>query len=267
LTQPNFGSGYGSNAAENYERYFVPALGRPIADDLMRVAALQPGERVLDVACGTGVVTRLAAEQTGVTVTGLDMNPGMLDVARSVTPDELSIEWRQSSAEEMPLPDETYDAVLCQLSLQFFPDKLGALRQMRRVLSSGGRLIVNAPGKMERFFEIIEGALERHVGAEAAGFLRAVFSLHDADEIRVLLSDAGYQDAVAETRAVSLSLPAPEEFLWQYLYSTPLADAVGKMDDAARGALQHDVEQQAGSLVKDGGLTVQQEIVVATGRR
>ena len=108
MAQQHFGSGYGGNAAENYERYFVPAIGRPVADDLMSVAALKPGERVLDVGCGTGVVTRLAAESTGVTVTGLDMTPGMLEVAKSVTPSDLSIEWHQASADSMPLPDEAY---------------------------------------------------------------------------------------------------------------------------------------------------------------
>ncbi len=137
MTQQHFGKDYGSNAAENYERFFVPLFGRPVADDLMGVAALKPGERVLDVACGTGVVTRLAAERTGATVTGLDLNPGMIEVAKSVTPDNMSIEWHQSSAEEMPLPDDAYDVVLCQLSLQFFPDKPAALKEMRRVLAPG----------------------------------------------------------------------------------------------------------------------------------
>lgn len=267
MAQQHFGSGYGGNAAENYERYFVPAIGRPVADDLMSVAALKPGERVLDVGCGTGVVTRLAAESTGVTVTGLDMTPGMLEVAKSVTPSDLSIEWHQASADSMPLPDEAYDAVLCQLSLQFFPDRPAALGEMRRVLTPGGRLVVNVPGKMPRIFEIIDGALERQVGPEAAGFVRAVFSLHDADEVRALMSDAGFRDVAVETRTIALRFPAPAEFLWQYLYSTPLAEAVGKMGDDALSALEQDVEQQAQSLVEDGGLTVQQGIVVATGQK
>ncbi len=267
MTQQHFGRGYSSNAAENYERYFVPAIGRPVADELMGVAALQPGERVLDVACGTGVVTQLAAKATGGTVSGVDLTPGMLEVAKSVTPGDLSIEWHQASADSMPLPDEAYDAVLCQLSLQFFPDRPAALREMRRVLAPDGRLVLNVPGRMPRIFEIIDGALERYVGPEAAGFVRAVFSLNDADEVRALVGEAGFQDVTAEVRTIPLRFPAPAEFLWQYLYATPLAEAVGKMDDEALGALEHDVVQRAQSLVEDGGLAIQQEIVVATGRK
>src|SRR3546814_6159009 len=80
-------------------------------------AALREGERVLDVACGTGVVTRLASEQVGATgaVSGLDVNPGMLAVARAATPEGMSIEWHEANAEAMPLPDASFDVVLCQL--------------------------------------------------------------------------------------------------------------------------------------------------------
>jgi ubiquinone/menaquinone biosynthesis C-methylase UbiE len=138
---------YSLKPPENYERYFVPAIGAPLARDLLGVAALRPGERVLDVGCGTGIVARLASEQVGSTgsVTGVDVNPGMVAVARSTTPANRSIKWREASAEDMPLPDESFDVVLCQLSLQFMADRLGALQEMRRVLVPGGRLILNLP--------------------------------------------------------------------------------------------------------------------------
>lgn len=114
----------------NYEKYFVPAIGAPLARDLVAAADLRPGERVLDVACGTGVITRLAAAQVGPTgaVAGLDVNPGMLAVARSATPGDTSIEWYETSAEAMPLADASFDIVLCQMGLQFIVDKVRALR-------------------------------------------------------------------------------------------------------------------------------------------
>jgi ubiquinone/menaquinone biosynthesis C-methylase UbiE len=127
LAQQHYGRNFGSNAAENYESYFVPAIGAPVAADLIKVAALNSGERVLDVGCGTGVVTRLAAEKTGSRVAGLDLNPGMLAVARSVTRAEMSIDWHEASAETIPLPDEGFDVVLCQMSLQFVSDKPSAV--------------------------------------------------------------------------------------------------------------------------------------------
>ena len=119
MTRQHFNRSLGATAPENYERFFVPAIGRPLAHDLVRVAALHIGEHVLDVGCGTGVVARLAAERVGPggSVAGLDINPGMLAVARSVTPPDMKIEWYEASAESMPLPSGAFDVVLCQMSL------------------------------------------------------------------------------------------------------------------------------------------------------
>jgi len=127
----------GANPAENYQRFFVPQIGAPVAADLLAAARLLPGERVLDVACGTGVVARLAAERVGPsgTVAGLDIHPAMLAVARSESTS--GARWYEASAESMPLADATFDVVLCQMGLQFVTDKRAALREMHRVLVPG----------------------------------------------------------------------------------------------------------------------------------
>ena len=131
VAAPSF-EAYGGTAPENYERYFVPAIGLPLALDLVELAAPTPGERVLDLACGTGVVARLAADRIGPTgqVTGLDANAGMLAVARSVASPG-RIDWREGPAEDTGLPDDAYDAALCQLGLQFFTDRAAALGELR----------------------------------------------------------------------------------------------------------------------------------------
>ena len=118
--------------AEIYERHMVPAIFSRWAPDLLQAARVQTGERVLDVACGTGAVTRLLAERVGLTgnVVSLDINPGMLAVARRTVVGP-NIEWLESSALDMPLPDATFDAVVCQQGLQFFPDRPAALSEMR----------------------------------------------------------------------------------------------------------------------------------------
>jgi SAM-dependent methyltransferase len=134
---------YGGSAAETYERYMVPAIFGPWAEDLLALAMPTPGERVLDVACGTGVVARLVAQRvapTG-TVVGFDLNPGMLAVARTLPlPQGAKIEWREGNVSAMPFPDASFDLTLCQQGLQFFPDRSAALREMRRVLAPRGRL-------------------------------------------------------------------------------------------------------------------------------
>jgi ubiquinone/menaquinone biosynthesis C-methylase UbiE len=132
------------SAAELFQRYVVPRITSLWAKDLVDRACVQAGESVLDVACGTGVVTRLAAEQSGNgRVVGLDLNADMLRVARGVTHvGGISIEWYEGSALALPFKDGAFNIVLCQLGLQFFPDKYLALHEMARVLSFGGSSLV-----------------------------------------------------------------------------------------------------------------------------
>ena len=260
---------YGGSPPENYERYFVPAIGAPLANDLIKLAALRPGERVLDVACGSGVVARLAAQLVGSsgTIAGLDINPGMLAVARSTTPPGMAIDWHEASAEAMPLPDASFDAVLCQMGLQFVPDKHAALSEMRRVLAPGGRLVLNVPGPTPQLFVIMANALARHISSEAAGFVNQVFSLHNTAELQNLITGAGFSDVSVQAHTTSLRLPAPEEFLWQYVHSTPLASSVAQVNDERRGALESDVVAQWQEFVKEGALMLEARIVVATARK
>jgi len=135
------------NAAERYERVLVPAIFAPWAADLVALAKLRPGERVLDLACGTGVVARLAAERVGPEgdITGLDLNESMLEVARSqpIPAGAAAVAWVQSSALAMRVPDSSFDVVLCQQGIQFFPDRSQALREMIRVLVPGGRMFAS----------------------------------------------------------------------------------------------------------------------------
>lgn len=259
----------GFKPPENYERFFVPAIGAPVADDFIRHAALTRGERVLDVACGTGIVARLALEQVGPDgfVAGLDINPGMLEVARSVTPKERSIEWLESNAENMPLPDETFDVVLCQMGLQFMENKSGALKEMQRVLAPGGRLMLNVPGPAGKIFIDFAQALERNISPEAAGFVHQVFSLHNTDEIQQLIRKAGFSEIDVEANHKTLRLPVSKEFMWQYIRSTPLAGIVLNADEEARNKLEQEVVKKWRGFEEEDGLTYQQRIVTASARK
>ena len=260
---------YGGNAAENYERYFVPTIGMAWAIALLDAAELSPGDRVLDVACGTGVVTRLAAERVGPdgAVAGLDITPAMLAVARSVPSSGAAIEWHEASAESMPLADGSFDVVLSSLGLQFVPDKTSALREMQRVLAPGGQLAIATVGPTPPLFAILEQALARHLNPEAAGFVRAVFSLHEPQELKQLTSGAGFRDVAVRSKALSVTLSGPAEFLWEYVHSTPLAAAVAQLDDAGRAALERDVVAAWQSFVEDGALIFDGNAVLTTARK
>lgn len=244
---------YGFKPPQNYERFFVPSIGEPLAKDLIRKAGLRRGERVLDVACGTGIIARLALKEVGAegTVTGLDINPGMLAVARSLTRD-LPIEFHEAKAEAMPFADELFDVVMCQLALQFMEDRVAALKEMHRVLVSGGRLVLNLPGPAGEPFAILAEGMERHIGPEARAFVDQVFVLNDTGEIRELLQNAGFGNVEVQTKNKMFSLPAPRDFLWQYVYSTPLAGLLMEADEEAKASLEADVVNQWQKFV-DGG--------------
>jgi len=266
MTQQLSSKTYRGNPAANYEHYFVPAIAAPLARDLVELAALRPGERVVDVACGTGVVTRLAAERVGdVAVAGVDVNPAMLEVARTAAQDA-AIEWHEASADALPLGDATFDVALCQMGLQFFPDRLGALRELRRVLRPRGRVILNVPGPTPPPFAVLEQALGRHLGPEAAGFVATVFSLHEPEELRELLEGAGFTDVEAGSEHRALTLPAAEDFLWQYVFSTPLAEPAGKLDEERRADLQQEVVAGWAPFAADGGLVLEFDLTSATAR-
>ena len=137
-------------AAEVYEAAVRPGVLRPVgAAAVRRPPASQPGQAVLDVACGTGIVARTAADLVGTRrhVVGVDLNEAMLTVARRVRPD---IEWRQGDVAALPFADRSFDAVLCQMALMFFPDRAAALREMARVVRPDGSVAVLVPRPARR---------------------------------------------------------------------------------------------------------------------
>jgi ubiquinone/menaquinone biosynthesis C-methylase UbiE len=258
---------------DSYERYQVPSVFGPLARVFLRRVALRPGQRVLDLACGTGVVARLAAPVLGPTgsVVGVDLNPAMLEVARAHAPvGGAPIEWRQADAAALPFPDAGFDAVLCQQGLQFFPDRPAALREMRRVLRPGGlvgvctwRAVEHSPCHLA-----IAAALRRHAGEDAARRFQAPFGLGDGDSLRRAMGDAGFRDADIRVEVVVRRLLPPEESVPGLLAGTPVGPEVAALGEAVRGAI---VAEAAAALAAyrdaDGGLTVPQPTHVALATR
>jgi len=250
------------SAPEVYERELVPAVFGVWAPILVELAQPRPSERVLDVACGTGVVARIAATRVGPsgTVVGIDLNPGMLSVARSVvSPDSRSggqLQWQEASADKLPFADGSFNVVYCQLGLQFFADRPAALREMRRVLGTEGRLalmvwrgIQESPG-----FAVLADALQRHVGQAAASIMRAPFGLSNADELEALVRAAGFQNVAIQQRSGTVRFPSVERFVLSYVAGSPLAGPVSQADDAARAALITDVRNALGKFTSNDEL-------------
>jgi ubiquinone/menaquinone biosynthesis C-methylase UbiE len=268
-TQQVYGQEYGGSAPENYERYFVPVIPGPLARDLVGRARLRPGERVLDVACGTGVVARLAAERVapGGSVAGLDVNAAMLSVARTATAAApLTIRWYESTAEAMPFPDGSFDVALCQLGLQFIPDRPAAVRELHRVLAPGGRVLISTPGPSP-LFDALHDLVRRYVSEEAATFMGMVFSLHDVGELRQLLAAAGFEAIEVSAEIRELRLPDPASFLWQYLSCTPIADAVSAMPSSRRAQMEREARERWQPWVRDGVVIQPQPMTISSARK
>jgi SAM-dependent methyltransferase len=242
------------SAAEVYEEFFVPALFAEWADRVTDAAHVQPGQCVLDVACGTGVLARAAARRVGQggSVVGLDINDGMLSVAQRAGP---QIEWRQGRAEALPFDDDAFDAVVSQFGLMFFEDKAAAICEMARVLRPGGRLAVAVWDSLERTpgYAAMVRLLERLFGKEAADGLRAPFQLGDERMLRSLFADASLLTADIASYDGAARFPSLQAWMYTDIRGWTLAD---RIDDAQFQLLVEESQRELHRFVTPEG-TVQ----------
>ena len=197
------------DAANAYEALFVPALFGQWAPKVADAAQIQPGHRVLDVACGTGILAREIAARigSGKRIVGVDPSPGMVAVAKQLAP---AIEWREGLAESLPFPDQSFDAVVSQFGLMFFTDRRQALREMLRVLTPGGRLAVAVWDSLDNIpaYASEVALLERMAGRQGADALRAPFVLGDRKVLVTLFSEVGVASAQVTTHLGTARFPS-----------------------------------------------------------
>jgi ubiquinone/menaquinone biosynthesis C-methylase UbiE len=262
---------FAGSVPENYERYLVPSIFGPWARDLVEIAALRPGERVLDIACGTGIVARTAARKLGGkgSVVGLDLSAPMLATARAAAVEEgLVIEWWEGSATKLPLTDAAFEVVFCQQGLQFFPDRPTSLREMYRVLSPSGRLVLSIWTGIDKSpgFAVLASSLARHIGPEAGRLMTAgPFGLSDAEELRAMIAEAGFEAVTIHPTVKILRYPSPEAFVLRYAAGSALAGPIAEAGDDARAVLLAEVGAALQPYVEAGTLAfpIESNIVVA----
>jgi SAM-dependent methyltransferase len=241
-------------AAEFYERY-VRLLMEPWVRCLVDVAALQAAEHVLDVACGTGFVARLAAHCVGAEgrVVGVDLNASMIEAARAASVRDAGtiIEWRTGDAAALPFENGVFDVVLCQQGVQFFPNRVQALQEMRRVLHPGGRLAFTVWGAIgdTPYFVAFADALARHVSAEAGSMARVPYVLHDDVALDALVVSAGFRNVRVRPTVKTMKPPLPAQFVPGHLAALPMAREITQLAPDRRAALLADMTQALSAYV------------------
>ncbi len=255
-----------STAAEVYEEFFLPALFGAWAPQLVAAAALRPGMRVVDVACGTGVLAIEAAKATspGGAVAGVDLNQGMLAVARSKSD---AVEWVQAPAEALPFASDAFDAVVSQFGLMFFEDKPAAVAEMWRVLRPGGRLVVAVWDSLEHTpgYAGVTALLARLFGTEVASQLESPYSLGDAVALHSLLMEAGVAQAEVQQLPGEANFASIRSWMHTDVRGWTLAD---QLDDAQFERLVAEAERELSRFVQpDGSVRFSHPALVASATK
>jgi ubiquinone/menaquinone biosynthesis C-methylase UbiE len=254
-------------AAELYERVVARHILGPWAPSLVDAAHLVGGERVLDLACGTGLVARLAASRVGARgrVTGVDLNSGMISIARSLpAPNGGPIEWLEGSALAIALPEASVDVVLCQQGLQFFTDKALALREMRRVLGRGGRLALSVWSSVGVYNSAVGQTLVRFAGEDTAARFCASRNVPAREELERLAAAAGFSDLNVRISRMNVHLPRLDRFALEHLAGTPVAAAIAALEPESRSSIGASVMRELQRFNDGDGVTYPEEIHLVT---
>lgn len=236
------------HAADIYETTLVPLWFGPWAKEMLMLLPLSSGDAVLDVACGTGVTTRLARASVGPhgRVVGLDINAAMLNKAAQLAPDT-GIEWMEGDVTGIALPSQSFDYVLSQHGLHYFPDKPGAMAEFLRLLRPGGTIAMSIWDGHSPYTEALCAAVARHISSDVADKQRSQRITPSSSELIKAFSDAGFREVRVDRQVLDIKVPDAETFVPLHLASMPIAEAFHALDDTRKNTLIADV----GSAMQD----------------
>ena len=264
MTSSTWGASFesaGLSAMQVYDDVLVPRLFTPWARLLLDELDVEEGEAVLDVACGPGSVTRLAATAVGPQgrVTGCDLSPAMLAIAQSKPAAAASapIEYHEAPADRLPVADASYDVAVCQQGLQFFPDRAGALTEMRRALRPNGRIGIAVWSTIEEtpVLAALEAAIREVLGDQLADKYRGgPWGMPRGEDIGVLLEAAGFTAVRVTHRTLPLTFDADQSQLTSTLAASGIATDLEEVSPDARKRLAETLERNVSELVIDASI-------------
>ncbi len=254
-------------AAAIYEEQKVTAIFRPLAQATLDVISVSLDERVLDVACGTGIVARVLSERSrpAEPVTGIDLNEGMVEVARSLTQsDAEAFRWHVGNVADMPFADASFSLAICQQGLQYFPDEGAALREMRRVLMPRGRVALTTWADPSPFFVALAEALERNVSLAAAEQSLAPFAGARPKTLTALLERCGFRDVGARQLTIDRTITRAEESIPKEIMGNPVGAAVAARGPSVMSSIVSEVIAACSDYRNGADLIVPQEANLLT---
>lgn len=248
----------------------MPHYTGPWADALVEAAGVMTGQRLLDAACGTGVVARAAARLVGDVgeVVGLDVNTGMLDVARGVpTEDAATLRWHEADVGDTGFDSEYFDVVVSQQGLQYFPDRPRAFAELLRVLKPGGRVMMSVWKEHSVFTRALADAAGQHISPEAGSQLESQRTAPPTDEILEQLVDAGFRNASIEEQQREVQLPAPNVYVPQHISAMPVAAGFADLDDDGRQGMLNAVAESLSENLFGEQVIFEDAVYLVSGHR
>ena len=266
---PDGNAAFVGDIPENYDRYLGPVLFQPYAADL--VARLDSPENVLELACGTGIVTRQLRKRLtlGAKIVATDLNEAMLSYAKQKFESSETIEWKQADATDLPFADQSFDAVLCQFGVMFFPDKEQAAREVFRVLKPGGIFLFNVWDAIEEndLPHIAHTIISRFFDDNPPNFYEIPFSFHDSEKIESVLAQAGFRNIECSIVSMTAEAASASELTRGLVHGNPVIAAIRERDESQIPEIENAIASQVAAQCGDAPVRARMRAVVCSAVR
>jgi len=256
---------------ENYDRYLGPCLFEDYATDIAHRVLVPDGASVLEIACGTGIVTRKLRDSlpTNVRLVATDLNEAMLAYAKHKFQSNESVELKQADAMELPFPDASFDAVVCQFGLMFFPDKELAVREVHRVLKPGGVYVFNVWDAIEKneLAEIANETVRTFFEQDPPTFYQVPFGLYDQTVVRKLLDGAGFRDVEILVLAKTGVSPSAADAAKGLIEGNPVIVEINQRATSSVESIESAVAAAIAARCGDNPVRGKLQAIICTARR
>lgn len=256
---------------ENYDRYLGPCLFEDYATDIAQRVKVPDGGSVLEIACGTGIVTRKLRDclPASARLVATDLNEAMIDYAKHKFQSNEPVEFKQADATELPFADSSFDAVVCQFGLMFFPDKEGAMREVHRVLRPGGVYVFNVWDAIEKneLAQIANDIVRTFFEDDPPTFYQVPFGLHDQTVVRRLLEGAGFEDVEMVVLAKTGESPSAADAAKGLIEGNPVIVEINQRATSSVETIEAAVAASIAARCGDNPVRGSLQAIVCTARK